>query len=190
MPAKKPVSLNKRHDTKAVRKKREAGEAALTPKFPLMLRAPAKLTGAVARTTWKETVALYLGLDARIVSVLDRGLLMDFCVISGQLAEIDDLRAKARRNYFKAQIRLDRIRESKKHPVLDPKQLQLLINAVNWQMDLILKLDSRADRKRALLHTMRQSLYLTPRSRAMMVPERKTPEPLKSDMEKLLDGGS
>lgn len=174
MPAKKPVSLNKRHDTKAVRMKRIASEAALTPKFPLMLRAPAKLIGAVARTKWKETVALYFSLDARIVSVLDRGLLEDYCATCGQLAEIDNLRAKALANYFQSQKKLDKIKARLEE--IDPKKVLQLINAVNWQMDLIIKLDGRTDRKRALLHTMRQSLYLTPRSRAGMIPDDKLPE--------------
>jgi hypothetical protein len=190
MPAKKPQSLNKRHSTKTERQQRADHEAALTPKSSLKIEPPAQLSGTVARDTWTETMALYFALDARIVSVLDRGLLVDYCTTTDQLAEIDDLRAKAMSNYIKSQKSLDKVLEGKKKnpDTINPKELLQLINAVNWQMDEIIKLDSRADRKRALLHTMRQSLYLTPRSRAMMVPPDKAPEPPQSAMAKILDG--
>jgi hypothetical protein len=188
MSAKKPIDLVEEHVSKNTRAQRAAGETLLTPKIPLMLKAPAKLKGEVARNTWKETVALYFGLDARIVSALDRGLLVDYCITCGQLAEIDALRANAMSNYLKAQKSLDTMLASKKKTDIDSKKLLQLINAVNWQMDSIIKLDNRVDRKRALLHTMRQALYLTPRSRAGVVPQDRVPEPPPSSLAKLLDG--
>jgi hypothetical protein len=53
--------------------------------------------------------------------------------------------------------------------------------------DSILKLDARVDLKRSKLHTLRQSLYLTPRSRAGTAPAAKEEEEAPDEMEKLLN---
>ena len=187
MPAKKPASLNKRHDLKAVRKKRTDGEAALQPKNPLLLKPPARLKeyrGAGA--LWRRMIEMYRGLDAAIVSRMDQDMLVSYCILDVQEAEMDNLSAAAVKNYIKAQEILDRI--AKKDDV-DPKLLIKWQDSVNWCLGNIVKLDARVDRKRALLHVLRQSLYLTPRSRAGVAPAEKAPEKPKGDMEKLLDGG-
>jgi len=187
MPAKKPASLNKRHDLKAVRKKRAAGEAALQPKNPLLLKPPARLKGyRGAGALWQRIIKMYRGLDAEIVSSLDQDILVDYCVIDAQLVEMDKLRAAAVKNYFQAQAILDR-RVAKED--IDPKTLIHWQDSVNWAEGTIVKIDARVDRKRAQLHVLRLSLYLTPRSRAGVSPPAKEPEKPKSDMEKLLDGG-
>lgn len=55
-------------------------------------------------------------------------------------------------------------------------------------IDRLIKLDGRLDRKRALLLQYQQSLYLTPRSRAGVSPRRKgAPEP-PDELTQLLDG--
>lgn len=186
MPAKKPAALITRSDTKANRRKRVDGETAITPKQPLDERPPAQLTGAIARAIWQETVSMYFALDARIVSLLDRGLLMDYCVACEQLAQIDELRATSMTNYTQMQSSLDKVLETKKE--IDPKLLTRMVNAVNRSLDEIIKLDARADRKRALLHTFRQSLMLTPRSRGGVTPDEKQAEKPKSELDKLIDG--
>jgi hypothetical protein len=48
-------------------------------------------------------------------------------------------------------------------------------------------MDARLDGKRKLLHSIAQSLYLTPRSRAGVAPPEKEPEKPKSEMDELLD---
>jgi phage terminase small subunit len=50
-------------------------------------------------------------------------------------------------------------------------------------------MDARLDGKRKLLHTLSQSLYLTPRSRAGVAPEQKEPEHDDDPMDKLLNEG-
>lgn len=108
MPARKSKDLIVRHETKADRTQRADREAALTPDEPLMLRAPKELTGAVGRDVWKKTIGLYLELDTRIVNVLDKGLLIDYCNTCEQLTQIDELRSTAFGNYQKAQKTLDK----------------------------------------------------------------------------------
>ncbi len=186
MPAKKPESLNKRHDLKAVREKRKNDEAALQPKQQLLLKPPARLKGyRGAGAAWRRMIEMYRGLDAAIVSRLDQDILVDYCIIDAQLTEMDKLRAASVKNYFRAQATLDR-RSAKED--IDPKTLIHWQDSVNWAEGTIVKIDARVDRKRGELHKLRQSLYLTPRSRAGVTPPEKAPEKPKSDMEKLLDG--
>ncbi|MGA2504214.1 MAG: hypothetical protein ABSG01_09010 [Anaerolineales bacterium] len=187
MPARKSKDLIVRHEIKADRTQRAEHEAALTPRKPLTVKAPAELTGAISQAVWKETVSLYFTLDARIVSILDKGLLIDYCIASEQLAQIDGLRSTAMDNYNKDQITLNKIYNSKKQDI-DVKALLLLINSVNGAMDEIIKLDARVDAKRKMILAMRQSLYLTPRARAGAIPNEKPAEKPKSATDLLIDG--
>jgi hypothetical protein len=186
MPAKKPASLIVRAETKAVRKKRAEGESALRPKELLRLQPPARLTGhPVASALWRRMITMYNSTDAEIVTRLDQDMLVDYCLLEEQSGEMDRLRTAAIKNYFKAQKALDR--KTKK----DEVDLKLLIkwqDSVNWALGEVVKLDARVDRKRALLHVLRQSLYLTPRSRAGVAPPEKPPEEPKTEMSKLIDG--
>jgi len=175
-----------RAETKIVRKKRTDGEAALRPRDPLRLKPPVRLTGHPgARALWRRMIRMYSGLAAEIVSSLDQDMLVAYCLLDEQEAEMDRLRAAAMKNYTKAQKTLDR---RAKNEDVAPKLLIQWQNSVNWGLDEIVKLDARVDRKRALLHTLRQSLYLTPRSRAGVAPPEKPPEEPKSEMAKIIDG--
>ena len=121
------------------------------------------------------------------MSILDRGLLIDFCIACEQLAQIDGLRTIAMQNYNKAQQSLEKILNSRKQEI-NAKLFMQLNNSVNWSMDQIIKLDARADAKRKMLLSMRQSLYLTPRARAGAAPSEKPVEKPKSAMAQLIDG--
>ena len=184
MPAKKPAGLIVRAETKAVRKERADGEAALKPREPLPIKPPARLAGhPAAGALWRRMIRMYSGLAAEIVSNLDQDMLVDYCILYEQSVEMDNLRTAARKNYNKSQRTLDR---KAKDETVDAKVFIKLQNSVNWSLDEIIKLDARVDRKRSLLHTLRQSLYLTPRARAGFVPPEKPPEKPKTDMEKIL----
>jgi hypothetical protein len=186
MSAKKPVGLLSYHQSKDECQQRLAGEADLRPKDPLQINPPARLTGHPAASgLWRQTIKMYQGLSTEIVSLLDQGILVDYCIMNEQLSEMDQLRITACKNYASAQKMLDRLVKKNE---LDPKLLIKQLNAVNWALDEIVKLDARVDRKRALLYALRMALYLTPRSRAGVVPPEKAPEKPKSAMEKLLDG--
>jgi len=186
MPAKKPVDLVVMHLTKAERQQREEQEGALAPKKALTARVPAKLTGEIERSVWQETVRQYLSLEDRIVSVLDRGILLDYCAACQQLVEIDGLRSEAMNNYTKNEIALTKVLHSKKD--IGPRDLLKLINAVNKGLDEVIKLDARADNKRRVIHTFRQALMLTPRSRAGVNPKEKEREQPQSEMAMIIDG--
>jgi hypothetical protein len=187
MPAKKPRDLIVRDETNAMRNQREAQADALTPDRSLGIWEPKELTGDKARETWRKTVRLYLTLDARIASVLDKPLLIDYCNVTEQQQEIDDMRATAILNY-KANVAILTKLLEKESDKVDAKELAKLNVAVNQCYDAVLKLDARADQKRKLLHSYRQSLLLTPRSRGGVNPNDKPKEEPQSEMDKLLDG--
>jgi hypothetical protein len=185
MPAPKPHGLITRHQLTADRQKRAAGEAALQPRDPLQQKPPERLHGHDhASALWRQLILMYTGLAAEIVSNMDQDMLVDYCLLDEQCIEMDKLRQAAMRNYTRSQRALDRRAESK---TIDIKSLARLQDSVNWCLNEIVKLDARVDRKRALLHTLRQSLYLTPRSRAGVTPPEKGPEEPASEMDKILE---
>jgi phage terminase small subunit len=185
MPAKKPSSLITRAETKADKQARKDAESVMEPKELLKLEPPQALTGhAVAKKMWRRMITMYRGLDAKIVSRLDEDMLVDYCILYEQGQELDKLRTAAGRNYTKAQKVLDKKFESDD---IDPKTLIKLSNSVNWCLGEIVKLDARADMKRKHLFTLRQSLYMTPRSRAGVAHAEKPKKQPKSDMANLLD---
>lgn len=173
---------------KADRQKRAAGEAALQPKDLLKVKPPARLTGhAVASALWRQMIRMYGGLAAEIVSRMDQDMLVEYCILCEESIELEKLRTAAMKHYDRMKKALTR---REKDDELDPKVLIKLSDSVNWSLNEIVKVDARADRKRALLHVLRQSLYLTPRSRAGVAPPEKPPEEPKSEMEKILEASS
>lgn len=171
MSARKPQSLKQRHDTKADKEARLAAEAAFKPARPLPKEPPPQLAGHdVARATWRETMRTYGELEAQVADRLDLGLLIDYCLLVEQVGEMDKVAAIARAAVAKTDE--------------DESETWSTLQAI----DMVVKLDARTDRKRALLLQMRQSLYLTPRSRAGVQPPRKeAPEP-EDELERLLKG--
>lgn len=170
MPAPKPKALITRHETEAEKRARESGEAALRPEQGLPMRAPARLSGhLVAEATWRRLMRTYGEIDGEIVTRLDMDLLVDYCILSEQLAEMDKMRSSLVAAWEKL---IDKMG--------DPL-------ATIGAVDAVVKLDGRIDRKRALLLQLRQSLYMTPRARAGVAPAKKEePEPL-DELEMLLN---
>jgi hypothetical protein len=157
MPAAKPADLIERHETAAETAQRAQAEASMRPRSGLQKTPPAALKDkAVAQREWRRAMNLYGQLEAEIVTALDYSILLQYCILCDQLAEMDALR-------------------------------QGLMDEDEKDIDAIVKLDARLDRKRALLHSMQQSLYLTPRARAGTAPKKKEKEPEKDPLELLLD---
>jgi hypothetical protein len=188
MPARKPASLIVQHLTKREREDRSRAESAMMPKTPITARVPESLKGhARASAVWKYTLALYVDMETPIVTAFDRDLLVDYCLSIEQLVQIEDMRAQAIRSFELIAENLKAVIAKAKRK--DPKQIIAEQLAIAQKMadilDQIMKLDARVDRKRSLIHTLRQSLYLTPRSRAGVAPEMKE-EDVASEMELLL----
>lgn len=174
----KPAALLQRHDTKADKAARAEMETALRPLGKLPKSPPARLDDVLdgqgkpiidhtlARAAWRKLLKMYGELEAEIATKLDTDMLTDYCLLTEQVYELDKLRQQAQA------------------AVVESGDTEEAIKA----LELVVKVDARADRKRALLHQYRQSLYLTPRTRvAVAAKTRKPPEPL-DDLEALLTG--
>jgi phage terminase small subunit len=109
----------------------------------------------------------YANIQAEIVTYLDLDLLIDYCLLVEQIAEMDEMRTMAIATWRALSKRLEKL------STIDPETLSDLLEQLTEAYEQITKIDSRADRKRALLLQLRQSLYLTPRARAAAAPKRK-----------------
>lgn len=185
MPARKPSSLSQRHDLPVDKAARAAAEAAMTPRTALTARAPDELKGHPrAAAVWKRTLTLYGETEAKIVTGFDQDLIVKYCLLEEECIELAALRKEIKKDYD------DQRKEAKKFkPKAD--QIKDYVNmwaVVNALFQRFQGMDARLDGKRKLLHTMAQSLYLTPRARAGVAPTEKEPEQPKSEMEEILDG--
>lgn len=184
MPAKKPAGLIRRAETKAERDRRRKGEDAMKPRRGLSGEAPTRLKDhPVASAAWRRLMRLYDGIEAEIVSGLDFDLVIDYCILMEQAGELDQMRRTA----FDAHSAMQAIADSEEFRTWDAAMKIALVGKLNRSSENLVKLDGRADRKRALLFQLRQSLYLTPRARAGAAPAEKTPEPPPDELEMLLN---
>jgi len=185
MPARKPSTLNTRNDTKADRLKREAVESAMTPVTQLSSKRPLLLQKHKhASAIWKRLIGLYSEVEGTIATAFDEDLLTKYCILEEECIWLDGKRAEVDKNAK----RLNKLLENKARlkEVDAEKYLGLLqqYSALNARVQ---GFDARLDGKRKLLHSLAQSLYLTPRSRAGVAPPEKPPKKPKSAMGGLLD---
>src|SRR3990172_1418516 len=94
MPARKPHGLNRGHTTKEQNEQRVDAESAMTPEGDVFARVPPNLKGhAYATAMWRRLAELYRSIEAAIVADLDRDMLIDYCLASEQVVELDIVRA-------------------------------------------------------------------------------------------------
>ena len=183
MPARKPAGLRNRAETKAETAARIANEAALEPERGLSVQAPARLKDhQVAQATWRRMMRTYGELQATVVTRMDMDLLVDYCMLMEQIGEMDDLR--------KSSVDIWAMLDKQRKTLMEAGEVAEAVLMAAKEADtfeMIVKLDSRADRKRSLLLQLRQSLYLTPRARSAAVPEKKAKPEEPDELEKLLD---
>jgi phage terminase small subunit len=182
MPAAKPVTLHTRHATKPETELRAAQEEALTggTKLPAM---PARLKDhPIAQATWRRLKREYDRVEAVVVTRLDLDLMIDYCMLEEQKAEIDEMRRAA---YNSMQVLAKELELLRKNGTIEEaaKVASRVIDAT----DEVVQLDTRADRKRDLLMKLRQALYLTPKARAGAAPKTKVEEPPEDPFEQLLN---
>lgn len=174
MPASKPSSLNSRNASKAQLDARESAESALTPKTAITAAVPARLRGtthAQAAATWKRVINLYLETEGKIITAFDQDLLIKYCLLEEELIELEKLRKQIKEDWEANNKTAKKIKPN-------PDTLKDWVNmwnVVNALFQRFQGIDARLDGKRKLLHTLSQSLYLTPRSRAGVAPAEKEP---------------
>jgi phage terminase small subunit len=145
----KPQGIKSGHFTKSDKEFTAEIEKSLLPNTGLPKDAPSlfKFEAVKAETVYKRLMKHYSQLDAVIVTVLDRDLLVNYCNAVAELSELMILRKLSMGKFYSS-----------------PSSLSI---------NDILALDSRIDRKKSIILTMAQSLYLTPRARAGVAPEKK-----------------
>jgi hypothetical protein len=184
MPARKPQDLKVRHDTAEEKATRIGDEQAMSPKRDLPSNPPVQLNGhKAAGAVWRRMIRVYGEIEAKIVTAMDLDILVDLCICEEQLQEMDLMRASARKNWESLNALYNKMVEKK----AEYDQVLRAGELINAAYDKITKLDARVDAKRKLLHTLRQSLYLTPRARSAAAPSKKTPEAPPDEFENLLD---
>jgi phage terminase small subunit len=183
MPARKPKSLIVRHETAAEKDARIASENALRPAKGLPMNPPARLRDhQVASAAWRRVMRMYAELEGEIVTRLDYDLLVDYCLLIEQVAELDRMRKTAYQAWQMLGDVYGKLVEDGQ-----AEEAVKLIGKMTDAFDGVVKLDGRVDRKRDLVFKLRQSLYLTPRARAGVAPAKKEKEAPKDELESLLD---
>jgi hypothetical protein len=136
-----------------------------------------------AAATWKKTIGLYLEIQGQIVTAFDEGALIDYCLAMEEADErlkqlktatqdFEVLRAAAKRT---------------KQTVENFSTWTHMWELVNTKEQTLLKLDARLDQKRKFILSLRQNLYLLPRSRAGVAPTEKEQKEDDDPMSRLLD---
>lgn len=166
MPAPKPVNLHKRHNTKAEIAERKQAEAALHSERGLSINVPAAIKkDRVASATWRRLIREYGRLDAELISRLDFDLLIDYCQVMSQTEQLDSMRLNSFEIWkFLTEQRARFVAEQ------DHLSALALIDKIQKSYDVIIKIDARLDAKRKLAFSIRQSTFMTPRSRSGVKP--------------------
>jgi len=182
MPARKPQALHTRHSTKSEIEERAAQEEMLQPGRALPVEPARFADHQVAGATWRRLMREFNSVEGVIVTRLDMDLMIDYCMVVEQLAEIDQMRGVA----YETWLSISKKYKTMKNLGEDEEAVRMAIKVVG-AFDAILKFDGRADRKRDLLLKMRQSLYLTPRARAGTAPKGKKEEPPMDPFEAMIN---
>lgn len=166
MPAPKPVGLHKRHNTKAEIAERKQAEASLHSERGLSINVPAAIKkDKVASATWRRLIREYSRLDAELISRLDFDLLIDYCQVMSQTEQLDRMRLNSFEIWkFLIEQRARFVEEQ------DHLSALALIDKIQKSYDVIIKIDARLDAKRKLAFSIRQSTFMTPRSRSGVKP--------------------
>ena len=177
------------NETKADRSARVEAENSMTPQTELTIKPPMVLKGhKIAPIVWKKLVKLYASIEGKIATPFDEDLLVQYCLLIEELPWLTGMRSAAETEYKSIQKQIAKSRPLKLSDETYKNYLNLL-NQFNALLARIQGLDARIDGKRKLIHSLSQSLYLTPRARAGVAPPVKEPETPKSEMDKLLDRG-
>jgi phage terminase small subunit len=183
MPAKKPAALIQKHETSGEKAARAEREALASPERALPKNAPAALKDhKVAGEVWRRLMRLYNENEGVIVTRMDIDHLVDYCILAEQTLELDAMRKSAFATFA--------LIEKQREEALKNLEIDVAISLGGKSMDvsdMIVKLDARSERKRALLKQYRESLYLTPRARAGAAPKKKEKTEEPDPLEALLD---
>ncbi|MBP7212747.1 MAG: hypothetical protein KBA03_00800 [Anaerolineaceae bacterium] len=195
MPAKKPAELVVRNETLDEKNQRKTAENKSKSSRELPESAPVELKDhPVAKKVWKRLIREFNTMEGRMITAQDRDAMVGLCLTVEEEAELRQMRKSAHEDWLaRRQAVLDHKRYKDGFGEIDPvslveleKQALQLVNKVQAAYKTVLDIDSRLDRKRSSLKEYLSLFYLTPRSRAGVVPEAKDPEEDNSSLDDLL----
>lgn len=170
MPAPKPQSLSTKHSTKDEIAARTESETAMLPSTPLTVKPPSLLSGhKLASATWKRLRTLYGQTEGHLATAFDEDLLAKYCLLEEECDTLETIRDETLTEHRAIAKQL----KGRKPRADDVKEYIAMLEQKNALLARYQGLDSRLDGKRKLLHSLAQSLYLTPRSRAGVAPKQK-----------------
>lgn len=160
----------------------------MTPKTELSAATPVRLRGknhAYGAATWKRMIKLYQEVDGRIVTAFDYDLLLKYCLLEEEIVELENMRRTMKADWeSNAKIARSLPKPKDADSSASYSAFWEIVSALYGKFQ---GLDARLDGKRKLLHTLSQSLYLTPRSRAGVAPAEKEAKRDDDPMADLLD---
>lgn len=184
MPAAKPKSLSKRHDTKEEKAAREVAEEGMKPVTKISAEPPARLRGHEhASSLWVEIVGLYFETEDEIITAFDKQLLTRYCLLDEECLNLEELRDGILDEHDKVQQKL----KNTKVTVKNFEEYGAMLEQKNALLARYQGFDARLNTNRKFLTEMEEKLYLTPRSRAGVAPKDKDKPKPKSGMGELLD---
>lgn len=162
MAARKPSDLIVRNETLEEKNQRISRENANKTGRKLPSSAPKELKGhPFAQAAWRRLMRDFGELKAERVDSQDFDMMVSYCLA---LEEENDLVLM----------------------LVDAKK-KLARGDEDVTVKSVLDIDARLDRKRSLLSTYQQQMYMTPRARAGVVPEREDEDDELDPMEELLN---
>lgn len=174
MPASKPLSLSARHSTNDEIEERESAEAAITPVTQISEKPPALLQKhQVAKETWVRLVKLYYETEHMLITAFDQDSLVKYCLVEEECVWLESMRLEVYKTAISLQKKLGKMKITATTETEKIKIYYALMEQYNALMARVQGLDARLDGKRKLSHTLSQSMYLTPRSRAGVNPAEK-----------------
>lgn len=177
MPAVKPLSLIRRHSTKEELEERESAELSLVPTTQISAKPPALLQKhKVARETWTRLVGLYFETEHTLITAFDQDALVKYCLLEEECVWLESMRTAVYKQAVSLQTKLGKMKITATTEAEKIKLYYSLLEQYNALIARVQGLDARLDGKRKLSHSLSQSMYLTPRSRAGVNPTAKPPE--------------
>jgi hypothetical protein len=174
MPAKKPIALIAKHLTKAEQSARTERESEITPITLLSAEIPDSLKGGEykhAAKVWIRSINLYAELKGVIATSLDENLLVKYCKAEQQFVELEGFRSEKIQEWEGFKNRAKKINLTSEENQI--KEWRRMWSVINEMEKIVTVFDARLDAKGKYIHSLEQSLYLTPRSRSGVAPTEK-----------------
>lgn len=178
MPAAKDLQLLKGHWTKDQKDEKEKAKASVTPS--IKMKVPKKIKDNLEYyKEWKKVLKHYNGTE--LLNALDTDILTRYCIEKCSLENMYKLRDKKRNVTALLDKSIEQLSEiiedrSIKNQIGKEnfgKILEIIsIGMAKFGVDTMLKIETRIEAKTKMLNQMALELYMAPRARAGVIPQK------------------